>query len=114
MKRYLHLARYTPAGMKAAMAQSMTARRAMYESRVTAAGGTLVSWELACDGDWDLVVLDEFPDSMDHAAAARFSAVLKAGGALEEIRTLRLSTAEDFDAAASEAEMAYSPPPTSS
>ena len=114
MKRYLHLAKYTPAGMKAAMAESMTARRAMYEKLLNAAGGTLISWELACDGDWDLVVLDEFPDSMDHAAAARFGATLKAGGALEELRSFRLATAEDFDAAASEADTVYHPPTASS
>lgn len=110
MAKYLHLARYTPAGMKAAMAEGMTSRRAMYEKMVAAAGGTLFSWEIIGDGDWDLAILDEFPDSFDHAASSRFSSALKAGGALEDIRTFRLAAAEDFDRATRAGEEAYSAP----
>lgn len=110
MAKYLHLARYTPAGLKAAVAEGMTARRAMYERMVSAVGGTVMSWDLASDGDWDLVILDEFPDSFDHAASARFSAALKAGGALEDIRTFRLATAEDFDQASRQGENVYRAP----
>lgn len=110
MASYLHLARYTTAGMKAAMAEGMAGRKAMYEKAVQAVGGTVHTWSLISDGDWDLAVLDEFPDSFDHAASARFSAMLKAAGALEAIRTYRLAAAADFDAAAGEAERTYRAP----
>ena len=110
MATYLHLARYTPSGMKAAIAEGMTARRNRYEKMVTAAGGTLITWQLVCDGDWDLAIMDEFPDNFDHATSARYSCALKAGGALEDIRTFRLATAEDFDSASREGEHAYSAP----
>jgi hypothetical protein len=55
-------------------------------------------------------VIDEFPDSLDHGAAARFNAALKAGGALEDIRTYRLASAESFDSASHEGEDAYRAP----
>lgn len=110
MATYMHLARYNPAGLRAAMAEGMTARRAMYEKMVAAAGGRLISWHLIGDGDWDLAIFDEFPDSFDNAASARFSGALKAGGALEDIRTFRLASAEEFDQANSEGEKAYAPP----
>ena len=110
MATYLHLARYSPSGMKAAIAEGMTARKSMYQTMVKAAGGTLISWQLVCDGDWDLAIIDEFPDNFDHATSARYSAALKAGGALEDIRTFRLATAEDFDGASREGEHAYRAP----
>lgn len=94
------------------MAQGMTARRAMYERRLAASGGKLISWNLISDGDWDIAVVDEFPETLDNAASARFSAALKAAGALEMIRSFRLASPEDFDAAASEGESIYQAPTT--
>lgn len=54
--------------------------------------------------------MDEFPDAFDHATMARFSAALKAGGALEDIRSFRLATAEAFDSAGREGEQTYRAP----
>jgi uncharacterized protein with GYD domain len=110
MSTYLHLARYSTAGMKAAMAEGMSARRAMYEKTVAAAGGSLIGCYVIGDGERDLAVIDEFPEGFGHAAAARLSAALKAGGALEGVRTLRLASAADFDAASCESERAYGAP----
>jgi uncharacterized protein with GYD domain len=110
MAMYLHLAKYTSEGMRAALAAGLSTRRAAYEAMVTAAGGTVHRWDLVADGDWDLAILDEFPDTFDHADSARFTAALRAGGALAELRTWRLATVDAFEQASTAGERAYRPP----
>ncbi|MEZ5409429.1 MAG: GYD domain-containing protein [Acidimicrobiales bacterium] len=105
------LVRYTAAGMKAALGDGFVARRAVLDKVVVAHGGALRDYYMVADGDWDLVITHELPDGMDNAAAARMMAAFKAGGAVEELRTMRLATAEAFDAAARTTEETYSPPP---
>jgi len=107
------LVRYTAAGMKAALGEGFVARRAVLDKVVMAHGGVLRDYFLVADGDWDLVITYELPDGMDNAAAARMMAAFKAGGAVEELRTMRLATAEAFDAASRTTEETYSPPPQS-
>lgn len=104
------LVRYTPAAMKAALGEGFVARRAVLEKVVAALGGQVRDYFLVADGDWDLVITYELPDAMDNAGAARMMAAFKAGGAVEELRSMRLATAESFDAAARTTEETYSPP----
>lgn len=110
MARFLHLARYTANGMRGALVEGMVARQAMYDSVVSAAGGKLLSYHLVADGNWDIAIINDFPDELDHAAAARMAATFRAAGSLDEIVTFRLATPADFDAASRSTEETYVAP----
>ncbi len=110
MATYLTLVRYTSEGMKAALSQGFVARRAVYEEVVTTAGGSVSAYFVVADGDWDLAIISEIPEPWSNADAARMIAAFKAGGAVVELRTLRLATAESFDDASRTTEHTYRPP----
>ena len=83
MAIYMTLLRYTPEGMKAALAAGMTSRKAMHDTVISAAGGTTLGYYLVGDADWDVASLVEYPETLTNANAARLMAGFKAGGAIE-------------------------------
>jgi uncharacterized protein with GYD domain len=110
MATFALLVGYTSDGMRHAVVDGFANRKAVLEGVVSALGGGVSGYHLVADGDWDLLITGELPDDMSNADVARMMAAFKAGGAVRELRLLRLTSAEEFDAAPRTAEETYRPP----
>lgn len=95
MGKYLFRGSYTSEGTKALLKEGGTARRAAVEKLAESVGGKLEAMYFAF-GESDAYVIADLPDS---AAAAAFSLVALASGALS-VKTTVLLTPEEMDAAA--------------
>lgn len=112
--KYLALHRYTPDGLRNAMAEGFTNRQAMAAKTYEAEGAKLLEFFLIADGDWDAAVLAEFPDGTDeHDAAARMMFAFKSSGALADVRAYRLASPAGVDAASRRTEETYVAPKAS-
>ncbi|MCU1458297.1 MAG: hypothetical protein JWL73_2389 [Actinomycetia bacterium] len=94
MARYLLEASYTAEGVKGLQKAGAASRVAAVTDMVAGLGGTLVSFDFAF-GDVDAFVIVDLPD--DEAAAAAAFAV--GASATTTVRTVKLLTVEDADAA---------------
>lgn len=110
MATYLTLTRYTPDGLKAALAAGMPAREAMFRSVTEANGGEVLGFYFVTDGDWDLVTIAKYPQQPSLGDQARNIAGFKAGGALDAMRTFHLVTAAEMEAGSRATEQTYRPP----
>ncbi len=94
MPRYLLQANYTTEGLKGLIAEGGTGRTKAVETALSSLGGHLVGMDFAF-GDTDVFVTCDLPD--DEAAAAA-SLRITAGG-MVSVRTVKLLTPEQIDAA---------------
>lgn len=104
MPKYLFEASYTPEGVKGLQSAGAASRVAALTDMCSALGGSLVSFDFAF-GDVDAFVVCELPD--DGAAASAAFAV--GASAATTLRTIKLLTVEEADAALARA-AAYRPP----
>lgn len=94
MPRYLFEASYTAEGMRGIQKAGAASRAAAVGDMCAGLGGSLVSFDFAF-GDVDAFVIVDLPD--DEAAAA---AAFKVGAsALTSVKTIKLLTVEEADAA---------------
>ena len=108
MPRYMHQFGYSLESMKA-MAAKPQDRRAAAEKLMAAAGGKLIDVYF-CFGDYDGVVISEFPSNVN-AASVAFAA--GASGAFSDMKTTVLITMEEsMEAMAKAGQVAkdYRPP----
>jgi uncharacterized protein with GYD domain len=94
MAKYLIQAGYTAAGAKGLLKEGGTGRRKAVEKVLDSLGGSLEAMYFAY-GDYDLVLIVDFPDEVSMAAA---SLAVKASGALDTKATVLL-TVEQVDEA---------------
>ena len=103
-------ANYTPQAITAIMANPDMNRLAAITSLVEAAGGKLVSlYSTAAEGPGVLVIIDG-PDAM---SAPAIVSVVKATGAIEDVRLIRLMTPDEVKPVrhkAAQIRPAYKPP----
>ena len=108
MPRYMHQFSYSLESMKA-MAATPQDRRAAAEKLMAAAGGKLIDVYF-CFGDYDGVVISEFPSNVDAASVALAAG---ASGGFSDMKTTVLITMdESMEAMAKAGEVAreYHPP----
>lgn len=108
MPRYMHQFSYSLESMKA-MAAKPQDRRAAAEKLMAAAGGKLIDVYF-CFGDYDGVVISEFPANVNAASVALAAG---ASGAFSDMKTTVLITMEEsMEAMAKAGEVAknYRPP----
>lgn len=108
MPRYMHQFSYSLESMKA-MATTPQDRRAAAEKLMSAAGGELIDVYF-CFGDYDGVVITEFPSNVDVASVALAAG---ASGGFSKMKTTVLITMDEGMKAmdkASQVARAYKPP----
>ncbi len=106
MPHYLIQATYTPEAW-AALVKNPQSRAEAVRPIIEGLGGKLLSIYLAF-GEYDVVGLAEYPDSV---SAAAFSMAASAGGALKAVKTTPLMTTEEAVEAMRKAGQAgYRPP----
>jgi uncharacterized protein with GYD domain len=94
MTKYLFEARYTPEGVRGLMDAGAASRAKAISDMATALGGALESFHFAF-GDVDAYVIVDLPD--DEAAAA--AAFTVAASAATQVKTVKLLTLDEADAA---------------
>ena len=104
MSRYLFEASYTPEGVNGIMKAGAASRVSALRDLCAGLGGTLVSFDFAF-GDVDAFVIVELPD--DEAAAA--AAFTVGSSAAVSVKTIKLLTVEEADAAIARS-VEYRPP----
>ena len=104
MPKYLFEANYTPEGMKGLQQAGAASRVAAISDMCSALGGSLDSFHFAF-GSVDAFVVCDLPD--DEAAAA--AAFTVGASAATQVRTIKLLTVEEADAAIGRS-VAYRPP----
>jgi uncharacterized protein with GYD domain len=104
MAKYLFEANYTPEGLKGLKQAGAASRVAAITDMCTGLGGSLESFHFAFGGVDAFVVVD-LPD--DEAAAA--AALTVGASGLAQVKTVKLLTAAETDAAVSRS-VAYRPP----
>lgn len=104
MGKYLFRGSYTAEGTRGLLQEGGTARRAAVDKLAKSVGGKVEAMYFAF-GEGDAYVIAELPD---HAAAAAFSLVAGASGAVT-IKTTVLLTPEELDDAAKK-KVSYRPP----
>ena len=90
MPRYMHQFSYTHESMKV-LAETPQDRRAVAEQLVAAAGGKVIDMYF-CFGDYDGVVITEFPSNVDAASVAMAAG---ASGAFANMKTTVLITMDE-------------------
>ena len=106
MPHYLMQVSYTPDAWKT-MSKNPQSRIDAVRPAVEDLGGTIETGYL-CFGDYDLIVIAEFPKNTD---AAAFAMVCSAGGAVKEFKTTPLLTAkEGVEAMKRSSSSGYEPP----
>ena len=90
MPRYMHQFKYSLESMKA-MAAKPQDRRAAAKKLVAAAGGKLIDVYF-CFGDYDGVLISDFPSNVDAASMAMATG---ASGGFSEVKTTVLITMEE-------------------
>jgi uncharacterized protein with GYD domain len=108
MPRYMQQVKYSLDSTKA-MAEKPQDRRAAAKKLMAAAGGKLID-AYFCFGDYDAVVISEFPSNVDAASVAL---VLGASGGFSDVKTTVLITVEESMEAMTKAKKAakkYKPP----
>jgi uncharacterized protein with GYD domain len=108
MPFYMHQGRYTQGAIKN-LVQNPEDRSEVVAAAIKAAGGTLHSWFM-CFGDYDYVVMSEFPSDEAALAAALGTASV---GHVADVKTTRLFTgteAKKAMAAASAQAKSLTPP----
>ena len=106
MARYLFQATYTPEAW-ATMIKSPQNRLEVVRPVFESPGGRIESAYLAF-GDYDVVLIAEFPDNV---SAAALSLAINAGGALKAVRTTPLMTIEEgVEAMRKAGGVSYQPP----
>jgi uncharacterized protein with GYD domain len=98
MPRYMHQFRYSTESVKA-MAAKPQDRRSAAKKLMAAAGGKLIDIYF-CFGDYDGVVICEFPSNVDAASVALAAG---ASGAFSDMKTTVLITMEESVAATAKA-----------
>jgi len=106
MPKYLFEANYTPEGLKGLKQAGAASRVAAISDMCSGLGGSLDSFHFAFGGVDAYVVVD-LPD--DEAAAA--AALTVGASGLAQVRTVKLLTVEETDAAIGRS-VAYRPPGT--
>jgi uncharacterized protein with GYD domain len=104
MAKYLFEAKYTTEGLKGLKQAGVASRVAVVSEMCSGLGGSLESFHLAF-GDVDAFVIVDLPD--DEAAAAAAFTVAASGAT--QLRTIKLLTVEEADAAMARS-VAYRPP----
>jgi len=104
MPKYMFLATYTPDGVKGIQQAGASSRVAAVSDMCAGLGGSLDSFHFAF-GDVDAFVVCDLPD--DEAAAA--AAFTVGASASTQVRTIKLLTVEEADAAIGRS-VAYRPP----
>lgn len=104
MPKYLFEASYTPEGVRGLKDAGAASRAKAVDEMVTALGGQLDSFHFAF-GDVDAYVVADLPD--DEAAAA--AAFTVGASPMTTLRTIKLLTLEEADAAISRS-VSYRPP----
>jgi uncharacterized protein with GYD domain len=106
MPHFLYQVAYTPEAW-AAMAKNPQDRVATVEGPITAMGGKVETGYL-CFGEYDLIVIADFPDN---ATAAGFAIAVNIGGAIRSLKTTPLmSPIEGIDAMRKAGGSSYKPP----
>ena len=106
MSLYLNFYKMSPEGAQGLLEQGFVGRRTQTAEQIEAIGGTLHSWHLFANGDWDIAAIMEFPDDMDSATVVtRLTAT--AAGSWAKTRSMRLVTGEEADAIGG---LEYTPP----
>ena len=108
MPRYMHQFKYSLESMKAITAKPQD-RRAAAKKLMAAAGGKLIDIYF-CFGEYDGVVISEFPSNVD---AASMAMVTGASGGFSEVKTTVLITMEESKEAMTKAGKVakkYNPP----
>ena len=106
MPHYLMQVAYTPEAWKT-MSKNPQSRIDAVRPAVEGLGGKIETGYL-CFGDYDLVVIGEFPKNTD---AAAFAMACCAGGAVKEFKTTPLLTAQEgVEAMKGSSRSAYEPP----
>ena len=92
MPKYMALFKLTEQGLKGTMSEGGSARRKAVETAVKSAGGTVEAYYFAF-GDYDGVLIADFPDSVSAASVVMAAC---ASGAVQTKTTL-LITPEEMD-----------------
>lgn len=96
MAKYLISANYSSDGMKGAIAEGGTSRKAAIEALAASIGGTVDAVYFAF-GQQDVLIICEAPD---HVSIAAICMTVVASGATISTGAIQLLTAEEVDAAA--------------
>lgn len=104
MPKYLFEAKYTPEGVRGLKEAGASSRAKAVNDMATGLGGSLDSFHFAF-GDVDAYLVVDLPD--DNAVAA--AAFTVGASAATQVKTIRLLTLEEADAAI-ERSVAYRPP----
>jgi len=104
MPKYLFEAKYTPEGVRGMKEAGASSRAKAVNDMATGLGGSIDSFHFAF-GDVDAYVVVDLPD--DEAAAA--AAFTVGASAATQVKTVKLLTLEEADAAIERA-VAYRPP----
>jgi uncharacterized protein with GYD domain len=96
MAKYLISANYSSDGMKGAIAEGGTSRKAAIEALAASIGGTVDAVYFAF-GQQDVLIICDAPD---HVSVAAICMTVVASGATISTGSMQLLTAEEIDAAA--------------
>jgi uncharacterized protein with GYD domain len=103
MPAYLQQISYTPQALSALIADPQDRTQALKKNAKKLGGKFISSW--FAFGEYDLVVISEFPDNV---SAAAWSLTIAAGGALKSVKTTPLlSIAEGLEALKKAPEAGY-------
>lgn len=100
MPRYIALGKYTQASLAGVRKDGYATRTAVLERLVESLGGELESIYFPTSGDWDLITIQQLPDSRAAFALWTFANSI---GVVERSQVIEVLTGQEADTAISNA-----------